>query len=383
MRQKIKLNQIFGAQRKVYNTLVDKSKDDAFDLSIPQLNKKYRYLTQKNTMVEVFEDYIVNNPEECFNSTYRDFLKGINSTKELSKAVKNKTGKGFVGRLSFKSKKDPSNSIEIGSRGIKQINNNLRFWPTFFNFKKNEGLLIKEKLPELNYSCRLQRLRTGQYYLCIPINKKFKQTKLNTTCALDPGVRTFQTLYDPDGAVIEFGTNLDKIMHLCMSTDKIQSKMDKLVNKSMTHKQRKKYKYRLRKKRLFIYRKIKNCISDVHHKISKWISENYNKVLLPDFQTKQMSKKIDRCIGNKSVRSMMTWSHYKFKKLLEYKMDRTGGKVIKCTEEYTSKTCTRCGRINHKLGSNKTYKCSICNLIIDRDINAARNIYIRNYLSLD
>lgn len=59
-------------------------------------------------------------------------------------------------------------------------------------------------------------------------------------------------------------------------------------------------------------------------------------------------------------------------------MKRTGGELIDCTEEYTSKTCTRCGRINHNLGSNKVFTCASCKLIIDRDINGARNILLKN-----
>ena len=37
-----------------------------------------------------------------------------------------------------------------------------------------------------------------------------------------------------------------------------------------------------------------------------------------------------------------------------------------CTEEYTSKTCGRCGELN-----------DVKALVIDRDVNGARNIYIK------
>jgi len=47
-------------------------------------------------------------------------------------------------------------------------------------------------------------------------------------------------------------------------------------------------------------------------------------------------------------------------------------------ESYTSKTCGRCGNINKELGSSKSYKCSKCHLEIDRDVNGARNIYLKN-----
>jgi putative transposase len=54
------------------------------------------------------------------------------------------------------------------------------------------------------------------------------------------------------------------------------------------------------------------------------------------------------------------------------------------TEEYTSKTCTKCGNIKYDLYGAETYRCSNgeCNLILDRDINGARNIYIKNICGL-
>ena len=54
--------------------------------------------------------------------------------------------------------------------------------------------------------------------------------------------------------------------------------------------------------------------------------------------------------------------------------------LILCTENYTSKACTNCGHIKQNLGGNKIYKCKKCKSVIDRDINGARNIYIKTSL---
>ena len=47
------------------------------------------------------------------------------------------------------------------------------------------------------------------------------------------------------------------------------------------------------------------------------------------------------------------------------------------TEEYTSTTCGECGNLNLTLGSKKVYYCQHCKIIIDRDVNGARNILIK------
>ena len=50
------------------------------------------------------------------------------------------------------------------------------------------------------------------------------------------------------------------------------------------------------------------------------------------------------------------------------------------TWAHTSKTCGKCGNLHANLGSNKCFKCPKCEMKMDRDINAARNIMLK-YLS--
>ena len=45
-----------------------------------------------------------------------------------------------------------------------------------------------------------------------------------------------------------------------------------------------------------------------------------------------------------------------------------GGTVIDCHEEYTSKTCSCCGRLNHTLGASKSFTCPFCHYVVDRDV---------------
>ena len=79
---------------------------------------------------------------------------------------------------------------------------------------------------------------------------------------------------------------------------------------------------------------------------------------------------------------MLTWSHYGFRETLKAKAElHPWVNVIECDECYTSKTCGKCGELNSKLGSSKTFRCDKCDYVADRDINGARNVMIR-YLTL-
>ena len=85
-----------------------------------------------------------------------------------------------------------------------------------------------------------------------------------------------------------------------------------------------------------------------------------------------------RKIGKSVVRRMLLWAHYEFRQKLLWVAKRHGTTVVIVNEAYTSKTCSSCGWQNHKLGKKKTFRCSNCDLDMDRDINAARNILLRN-----
>lgn len=91
-------------------------------------------------------------------------------------------------------------------------------------------------------------------------------------------------------------------------------------------------------------------------------------------------KRKGRVINSKTARAMLTWSHFTFRqRLLSKAREYPNTKVVICDEDYTSKTCGKCGNIHEKLGGNKIFKCpqKKCDLVIDRDCNGARNIALR------
>ena len=90
------------------------------------------------------------------------------------------------------------------------------------------------------------------------------------------------------------------------------------------------------------------------------------------------NKILNRKINKETSNNLIMLSHYKFKQLLDHKMKLRKGELIECTEEYTTKTCGNCGILNHSIGSKKIFICPSCNIRIDRDMNAARNILIKN-----
>ena len=69
--------------------------------------------------------------------------------------------------------------------------------------------------------------------------------------------------------------------------------------------------------------------------------------------------------------------HYKFKQYIRTKSEEYDCKVHDVTEEYTSKTCTYCGHLGDVFVEREKH-CNNCKKTIDRDINGARNILLKN-----
>ena len=61
---------------------------------------------------------------------------------------------------------------------------------------------------------------------------------------------------------------------------------------------------------------------------------------------------------------------------LAYKCAWAGSQLIQADTFYpSSKTCSGCGHVKAKLSlSERTYRCRCCGLVVDRDLNAARNL---------
>ncbi|MET7965598.1 zinc ribbon domain-containing protein, partial [Micromonospora sp. NPDC005305] len=61
---------------------------------------------------------------------------------------------------------------------------------------------------------------------------------------------------------------------------------------------------------------------------------------------------------------------------LAYKTQWNGGRLIVADRWYpSSKTCSGCGTVKAKLTlAERIYTCTTCGLLLDRDLNAARNL---------
>ena len=251
---------------------------------------------------------------------------------------------------------------------------------------KKSMKVINEQYTKDKCFIKIYKSKDSKYYLIMTKNNK-KETYENKRhiVSLDPGVRTFQTCYDPSGLIVEAGTIIKtKLETIIKQIDKHEVIINDKLNKS---KRRKNYK----KKKIKKYKKIINIVDNMHNQLSSYLTKNYNNILVPQLPVKKLVRKWDkkqneepqkrkRVINSSTSRIMNYLSFDKFLMKLKSLCSFRNNKLFIVDESYTSKTCGCCGNIKTDLGGSKTYKCDICNLELDRDYNGARNILLKHLI---
>lgn len=190
-------------------------------------------------------------------------------------------------------------------------------------------------------------------------------------CALDPGQRSFLSGVDLQGNLFQLGEGVQRrLTQLKLKRNLAQSLLMQLSKQS--HRSYKSYKAFVRAKRSFYLatNKISNYVKELHYHCCKYLTDNYDKIIIPVYQTQRMVQR-----GKKKFNDMiLSLNHYRFRELLIAKCQVLRKRVIVCTEEYTSVTCGRCNRYKMNLENQKIFNCSGCDYTADRDENAAFNI---------
>jgi len=116
------------------------------------------------------------------------------------------------------------------------------------------------------------------------------------------------------------------------------------------------------------WRRVRRQRNDFAHKLSDKLTKEYGTIVFEDLNIKRMVK-------NHSLASAIMDSIWgKLRQYTVYKAERRGGRVIFVNPDGTSQKCSGCGELVPKKLSERVHKCSRCGLILDRDVNAARNI---------
>lgn len=242
------------------------------------------------------------------------------------------------------------------------------------DFKNNIINLPKIKLVECNFhrlfegiikTCTISKTPTDKYYVSILVedNKEIKPPKEiieDKIIGIDLGINHF--------LVTSNGTKEVNNKYLQKNQKKMKKLQRRLAKKAKSSSNRAKMKKKLAK----LHEKITNQRKEAAHQISAKLvyKSQDNNYALEDLSIRNMVK------NHKLARAINDCGWYYFTKALEYKARWVGKNVIYIDRwEPSSKKCSCCGNINKELKlHNRIYRCSNCEMQIDRDMNAAINI---------
>ncbi|KLL03212.1 MAG: transposase IS605 [Mycoplasmataceae bacterium RV_VA103A] len=126
------------------------------------------------------------------------------------------------------------------------------------------------------------------------------------------------------------------------------------------------------------HEKISNRMKDRNHKISRKLVNDFDLIALEELKSKEMTERKEnqkRKVNRYLAKSIIRASWYQLAQFLSYKVKETGKEVIVVNPKNTTQRCSQCGKIaNPKIERDvEIYNCS-CGLMLDRDVNAAKNI---------
>ena len=325
------------------------------------------------------ENKISENRTTLSHFIHHELLKDDNflwlreqNTKVLKQAVNDMLSayKNFFERHTgyprFKSKKDNKQSCRFELGAISKRNVYTDYKLSLANirdvkFRCNEKYAqYLQKHKENIRQATLTKLPCGEYYLSVLVDGDLthKVKESHHTIGIDLGIKDF--IVTSDGEVFD---NLHFKKSESKKLIKIQKQLSRKENNSNN---RNKVRIKLAK----IYKRITDKKQYYLHQVSNTLINENQVICMEDLNVSGMLK------NHKLASSIQEMSFYEFKRILEYKANWYGRKLIFVDRFYpSSKTCNHCGYINKKLKlSDRQWVCPDCGEIIESDYNAALNI---------
>ena len=216
--------------------------------------------------------------------------------------------------------------------------------------------VVKGKIKTLS----LKREASGKWHAIFIAETEPHTPKVNNGPAvgLDLGLNRLATL--SDGKFI-------KNPHLYRKFEQKLAQVQRILSKKQKGSHN---RCKARRRVDLVHETIANARKDHLHKNANWLLANYSKIAMEDLRVRKMSEE-----GYGKGIYDASWGM--FTNMLCYKAASAGSEIVFVNPKDTSKECSRCHSIVQKDLWERIHHCSVCGLVLDRDINAAINILTR------
>lgn len=206
----------------------------------------------------------------------------------------------------------------------------------------------------------LKREPTGKWFaiFCAEIKPRIPKINDGEQVGIDLGLMKF--------AVLSNKKVIKNPRHLKQHEEKLAQLQRRLSTKKKGSKNRKRAKLKIAR----LHEKVSNTRADFLHKTSTRLVNDYSLIALEKLASSEMA---EQNFG-KSIKDA-GWSM--FANMISYKAEEAGCRVIFVDPKNTTQECSNCHEIVKKDPSDRIHDCPFCDLVMDRDLNAAKNILIR------
>ena len=291
---------------------------------------------------------------------YKKFFKGINNYPKFKK--KNKCKKSFNTRSDRFAVRNDCIKIE----GVQ----------TCISLGCDTNLFVDKGIDP-----SISKDNLGNYYVSFNLKEESKNLNISKTEGIGIDLGSRRTFILDNGEI--YNQPKEKLDKLEKRRRKQQRRVTRDINRRRRESMRTKTKYedipkskRAIKRELRlnkIYKKIHNIKNTFYHTITKQIvMRNPEFVCMETFRVRKIEKE------NKHMHKILVdTSFYDITCKMKYKCNAYNIPFIQAPINFPStKKCSNCGRTKY-MGSNHIYKCPVCGMVEDRDINAAINL--KNY----
>ena len=201
--------------------------------------------------------------------------------------------------------------------------------------------------------------KAGRWYVSVAVEEERPAPApvVGEPVGVDLGIHALATVSD--------GTVLGNPKALAHGLRKLQHLQREVSRKEKGSHNREKAKRRLSR----CHTKVADLRKDALHKATTTLARTKPVIVVESLRPENMLK-------NPSLaRSLADASFGEFVRQLEYKCRWHGSRLVKADPFYPSTTrCCGCGSLKEMPLSERMYSCPMCGLVVDRDLNASRNL---------
>jgi putative transposase len=198
----------------------------------------------------------------------------------------------------------------------------------------------------------------GKWYVCFQIELPDAEIVERETAeiGIDVGLHSLLALSD--------GTLVENPRWLRAALAGLRVKQRRLARRKKGSTRRRKAAFQVAKQHDYITHQRR----DFWHKVTRELTDNYTLLAIEDLNLSFMTHNHHLALSAHDAGLGL------FRQLLESKVANTGSQVIAVPPAHTSQRCSSCGETVSKDLSVRIHQCPHCDLILDRDVNAALNI---------